>query len=151
MSTQRACCCAILVHAWAARAETAAEAHTIVVGRFSVDDIGKPVPEGWRELSFDPKKFPKKSTYEMVCLGDEYVLKASTRGNFCRLQTPRRGLEETPLPGLALARREHLSRCRREMVGSSVLKFPSPRVTAGSFDRTASRRLHGSSGLALQR
>lgn len=64
----------------AAGAEGAAQVHAIAVGRFSADDIGRPVPQGWRELSFDPEKFPKKSSYQTVRLGDEYVLRASTQG-----------------------------------------------------------------------
>ena len=69
--------------------EPAAEVRAISVGRFSDRDIGKDLPDGWRELTFDPKKFPIQSQYKVVELnGHGAVLKASTDGGVSAIYRP---------------------------------------------------------------
>jgi len=52
-------------------------ADEIVVGRFTTP--GKELPEGWKEQTFDPEKIPVASVYEQVRMGDQVVLKGTTR------------------------------------------------------------------------
>lgn len=46
----------------------------IEVGRFSANDPGSGLPQGWKPLTF--KNIPKSTTYELVKLGEHVVVKA---------------------------------------------------------------------------
>ena len=48
----------------------------IEVGRFSANDPGAGLPQGWKPLTF--KNIPKSTTYELVKHGEHVVVKASS-------------------------------------------------------------------------
>lgn len=60
----------------------------IVVADFGPEDEGKSVPSGWRELTFDPDDFPKKSEYRVVKLDGKHVLRARTDSGASGLYKP---------------------------------------------------------------
>jgi hypothetical protein len=49
------------------------------VGRFSVNEPGPGLPEGWKPLTF--KKVPKLTTYELVTDGGQVVVKATSEAS----------------------------------------------------------------------
>jgi hypothetical protein len=52
----------------------AQEGAVVEVGKFSTDDPGVGLPQGWKPLTF--KKIPKLTTYELVKHGEHVVVKA---------------------------------------------------------------------------
>ena len=83
-----ALCLALLAAALAGAARGQAGDDVLPLSRFEAADVGKSVPSGWKELTFNPSKFPKKSTYEVVRLDGRIVLKASTQGGVSALYRP---------------------------------------------------------------
>ena len=59
-----------------------------IVAEFGPEDAGKEIPPGWREQTFDPDDFPKKSEYKVIKLEDKYVLRARTDGGVSGLYKP---------------------------------------------------------------
>jgi len=64
--------------------KTAAEA--ITVADFGPGDVGKSLPNGWERITFDPKRIPRQSSYDVIRLEgqgggeDRFVLRAQTSG-----------------------------------------------------------------------
>ncbi|MCP9448017.1 MAG: DUF3047 domain-containing protein [Nitrospira sp.] len=73
MKQRQVVCFVLWLATYGAIAEAAGEP-TIEVARFSAQQPGSGLPEGWKPLTF--KKVPKPTTYELVRDGERVVMKA---------------------------------------------------------------------------